>query len=438
MNGKPAGRPWKTALAWLIFLAPFFFLTYGTANTLAARRDGVPSIVFDWERHIPFWDWSILPYWSIDVLYGVSLFLCATRAQLNVHVRRLITAQGIAVTCFLLFPLTFSFERPPTTGWTGSLFTLLAGFDKPFNQAPSLHIALLVILWVLYAQHLRGRWRWLLHAWFTLIGISVLTTYQHHFFDVPTGLLLGWLCVWAWPEHRASPLSQGHITSDPRRRMLAVRYALGAGLCALVASGLGGGWLWLWWPAVSLLLVAAAYLALGPEGLQKNPDGRFSPAAAWLLAPYVLGAWLNSRWWTRHGPPFAEVVPGLWLGRLPASGDAVWQKVATVIDLTAELPLRPPASGHTAVVSLPMLDLVVPPQAILRQAVDAIETAHARGPVLVCCALGYSRSALAVAAYLTRRGHDPARAVRLVARARPAVVLTPAHLSTLQAVHATS
>ena len=34
----------------------------------------------------------------------------------------------------------------------GDLFAVLAAFDQPFNQAPSLHIALLVILWALFAR----------------------------------------------------------------------------------------------------------------------------------------------------------------------------------------------------------------------------------------------------------------------------------------------
>lgn len=438
MSGKAEPRPWQAACFWLLVLAPFFFLTYGTANQLAAQRANVPAIVFDWERHIPFWDWSILPYWSIDLLYGLSLFVCASRAQLTTHVKRLIGAQLGAVTCFLLFPLTFSFTRPPTEGWAGQLFTLLAGFDKPFNQAPSLHIALLVILWVLYAQFVPRAGRWLLHAWFALIGISVLTTYQHHFFDVPTGALLGWLCVWAWPEGSASPLHHLRFTDDPRRRVLAARYGLGATLLSALALWLDGAALWLFWPAISLLLVALCYGWFGAAGFQKNTDGKLSLAALWLFAPYVFAAWLNSRWWTRKHDKYNEIAPGIWIGRLPAPHDAIWHTVHAIVDLSAELPLLRPRASGVEIVTIPMLDLAIPSQEELRRAVHAIETARSRGPVLVCCALGYSRSALSVAGWLLRHGEpeDVSQAMQTLARARPSVVLTAAHVATLQALHA--
>src|SRR5262245_35582744 len=151
-----AGRPWKRALLWVLFLGPFFFATYGFANWMASRRAEVGAIVFEWEHDIPFLPWTIVPYWSIDLLYGVSLLVCASRGELDVHVRRLLCAQVGAVSCFLLSPLQFVFDRPPTGGVYGWMFDVLAGFDKPFNQAPSLHIALLVIIWVLFTRHIRG------------------------------------------------------------------------------------------------------------------------------------------------------------------------------------------------------------------------------------------------------------------------------------------
>jgi hypothetical protein len=202
-------RPWRRAALWLAGLAPFFYLTYGTANWLASLRPAVPAAVFGWERHIPFLDWTILPYWSINLFYGASLFVCTTPAELDRHGRRLLTAQVIAVACFLVVPLRFTFERPEAGGVARFLFDALTSFDRPFNQAPSLHIALLVILWDLYARHLPGRWHPALHAWFALIGLSVLTTYQHCPF---VGL--------------ASRLTNAHRRGDMTRRILTGQNAL--------------------------------------------------------------------------------------------------------------------------------------------------------------------------------------------------------------------
>jgi len=72
-----AARPWKRATAWLAFLGPFFFASYGFATWWTSRRSDVGAIVFDWERHVPFAPWTIVPYWSIDVFYAISLFVCA-------------------------------------------------------------------------------------------------------------------------------------------------------------------------------------------------------------------------------------------------------------------------------------------------------------------------------------------------------------------------
>ena len=106
---------------------------------------------------------------------------------------------------------------------------MLMGFDKPFNQAPSLHIALLVVIWVMFARHTRGLLlRGLLHGWMALIGLSVLTTWQHHFIDVPTGALAGWLCVWLWPIEDRSPLHNLRLAREPQRWRLALRYGLGS------------------------------------------------------------------------------------------------------------------------------------------------------------------------------------------------------------------
>ena len=103
------------AIAWLVFLGPFFYLTYGLANWLAASRVDVPSIVFAWETHIPFLAWTIIPYWSINALLWSVAFRLRDEAELDSHVRRLLTAQLVAVVCFILFPLRSRFSSRRAT-----------------------------------------------------------------------------------------------------------------------------------------------------------------------------------------------------------------------------------------------------------------------------------------------------------------------------------
>ena len=336
--------PWRRALAWLVFLGPFFFLTYGFATWVTAQRADVPSIVFDWERALPFWAWTILPYWSIDLLYGLSLFVCSSRRELDTHAKRLLTAQVIAVALFLVVPLRFSFDQPAADGVWGAMFAALAQFDKPFNQLPSLHVALAVILWALYARKLSGLARVAMTTWFVLIGASVLTTYQHHFIDIPTGLLLGLLCMWLWPfadeGDGRSIAAHWRWTRDPDRRRFAAMYALAAIALAVLAFA-GGGWaLWLTWVAMSLTLVALAYAAIGAGAFQKGADGALSVASRWLFAPYRVGAWLNSRAWTFSDPRPVAVADGVYLGRVPTARELAASPVAGVVDLTAEFELH--------------------------------------------------------------------------------------------------
>jgi len=113
----------------------------------------------------------------------------------------------LAVVCFIVFPLRISFARPQTTAEFGLLFDALGILDMPFNQAPSLHIATTVILFDLYSRALP---RWTLPLTILcalLVGASVLTTYQHHFIDMPTGVLLGLLSVWMWPPEGGNRLA---------------------------------------------------------------------------------------------------------------------------------------------------------------------------------------------------------------------------------------
>ena len=424
--------PWRRALAWLLFLGPFFFASYGFANWASAQRATPAVVAFAWERAIPFWPWTIVPYWSIDLLYGLSFLACRDAREVDRHGLRLLTVQLVAIACFLVFPLRFSFERPLVDGTFGALFGALASFDQPFNQAPSLHMAILVIVWARLAPRFHGWGAVLLHAWLALIGVSVLTTYQHHFVDLPTGALLGFVALWLWPDDGPPSLARARVTRDRVRMRLALRYGAAALALTLAAWWLRGAALWLLWPGLSVALVALAYGALGAQAFQKR-GACHSIASAWLFAPYTLGAWINSRLWTMRRPAPDLVMDGVWIGRMPTAREMAQRPYAAIVDLAAELP-GPEGAWHY--VALPWLDLVAPDGAQAGHAAKAIETARARGSVLVCCALGYGRSAFAVAAWLisTGRARDVDEALALIRVRRPGVVMRDAHLAGLAAL----
>lgn len=183
------------------------------------------------------------------------------------------------------------------------------------------------------------------------------------------------------------------------------------------------------WPGLSTALVALNYAFIGPAGFQKHA-GRHSLASTALLLPYTLAARLNAWLWTRRHPQPDEITDGVWLGRLPDAATLRAGGFHGLVDLTAELPAP---TGTWAHAGLPWLDLIAPTASQLDAAARHIARLQPGGPVLVACALGYSRSASAVAAWLilTRRAASVDEAAAILQRARPRVVLGPAHRKAL-------
>jgi hypothetical protein len=87
-------------------------------------------------------------------------------------------------------------------------------------------------------------------------------------------------------------------------------------------------------------------------------------------------------------------------GRLHAELDCL--KPAALVDCCAELPI---GAAGIPVHAVQMLDLLIPELPQIDQGVAAISQARHRGCTLVFCALGYSRSATIVVAWLVRHGH---------------------------------
>ena len=407
---KPAFIPTLLKLA---AVATIFYLSYGLTNHYTASRANVPEIAYAWEHHIPFLPWTIIPYWSLNLFYGLGFFLCTSTREQHRYIAQLLAAQAIAISGFLLFPLQISWAKDIGDGLFAALFRSLAAFDQAYNEMPSLHIILTLIIGRFYWSKLLPWLRPLWFAWCLLIGASVLTTYQHHFIDIPTALLAGALILWALPWQGTSPL-RAHEPMTPRRRRFALLYLALAILIALPARW-GGVWLWLLWPATSCLILAAGHARLGAAIWQKQADGRPTLAARLLLTPLHLAYRLNQYAWLRsNARGTAALTSRLHLGSILAA-----DQYHAVVDTCAECS---PSRRSTHYHSEPMLDMTAPDPAALNRAATAIEAfLNAQpAPVLICCALGYGRSVAAVLVWLVRYGgeNDVDSALRHIRRVR--------------------
>lgn len=355
-------------LAALVVVAAIFYASYGATNALASARANVPEIYFAWERAVPFWAWSIVPYWSLNLLYALGFFLCRGAGELARYVTQLLAAQIIATLFFIAFPLQISWGKPAVSGLSGFLFSSLATFDLPFNQAPSLHIILCVVVGAFYLRKARAVWlKAVLVAWFAVIGFSVLTTYQHHFIDIPTGLAAGCFVLLVRPTD-GEPLRFAMAAETARYKWAALYLGLAflTLFVAIAGAKIWSSWaLWLSWASLSFALVACGYAFLGAGVFAKNGQGRHAFAAKALLFPYLCVARLNALFWLRGRRLSDEILPGLYLGSVKEAG-----KFDAVLDLAAEFE-RP--SGAQIYASLPMLDMITPGADKLKRGADELE-----------------------------------------------------------------
>jgi membrane-associated phospholipid phosphatase len=221
-----------------VALSTMFLLVYGGCLAITAFRHDVHTLYFPWELQIPLVPAMIVPYWTLDLFFVGSFFFCDTRRELNRLSLRLAAALLVAGAGFLMFPLKTVYPNPHVGGFFGAWFDLLHGFDLPYNCAPSLHIAIAVILWAAYVPKLRyGPMRLLVALWFGLIMASTLLTWQHHVIDVVSGAVLGIGCLWIGLPRRGPSAVPPRIfltrtRNDPGRRCALPRRGRGAWIIA--------------------------------------------------------------------------------------------------------------------------------------------------------------------------------------------------------------
>ena len=413
-------RPWKAAAAATALTSLLFLVCYNLCNWLTHQRADTAVWAFAWERHWPLVPAMIVPYWSIDLLFVVGAFLCRTSDEVAVHRRRIVFVILGGALCFLLIPLRFAFPRPEVAGLFGPWFAALYTFDQPHNLFPSLHIALRTLLADLYVHHTRGAWRWGVHGWFSLIGISTLLTWQHHLVDVLGGFWLAGLALHLFRFDEAPPVRTRNWT-------VAALYGAGAIICTQLARVAWPWTLLFMWPAFALGVAAFGYAGHG--SFYRKVNGRLTWATKLLLWPLLAGQWASWWYYRRQSESCSRLAPNVWLGpvlREKEATELVRSGVTAVLDLTVEFS-RPQAFADVHYLNLPVLDLTAPTDAQVAAALAFIDNESRTGVVFIHCKAGYSRTAGISGSWLqaSRRAAGAEEAVAQLKAVRPRIVVRP-------------
>ena len=397
----------KERLVWMVYLGIMFFLLYGSANHFAYLTAPHPVMVFDWEQHIPFIEASIVPYMASDLMFVLAFLLLYTRLELRILALRVFAIVTVSVICFVLFPLQFSFEKPEIEQFT-FLFTLLEA-DLPFNQAPSLHVSFAIVLYFSMREKIGSSWlKGLLALWFMLIIVSTLLVYQHHFIDVPTGALVGFLAVYFINKRKENRVLKAFMT--PRSLKMALYYLVGSIVFVFLAFNVSAFFLYV---VLSLFLVSVVYAF----GLHEMLSKYFLVHV--LLLPYYIGNYLSWRYYQRKLSLMVEVKEGVYFGRFPSFkeyGEIKEKGINSILNLAWEQTRIDKVNIFRK--RLALLDQTIPNPRLLHEAVEFIEENKKEG-VFVHCALGLSRSVLVISAWLLYLGHGRDEVEEMMEKIRP-------------------
>lgn len=168
------------------------------------------------------------------------------------------------------------------------------------------------------------------------------------------------------------------------------------------------------WSALSVSLVASAYLFKKPQIFRKNHDGRIPGYIAWLFWPFLVAANIYNRIARLRDetPAIQEIKPGLFLARRLTHSDLEnlkSLKVSAILDATSEFNALDWSAEQSdmAYLNVPILDHQSPTEKEVLHAVNWIHGQRASNKnVVVHCALGRGRSVFLLAAYLLMQDKD--------------------------------
>lgn len=378
----------------LLLCSVVFMTVYNYSAWHASNLQKVSSFIFDFEKHIPFLPWTIIPYMASGLFFCSVFFFCNTKEQLKILTRRMLFVTIVAGICFLLFPLKFSLQKPEIDNSIfGYSFQFLSTFDSPFNQAPSLHIAYAFIFWSVFKD--LKKWRMLLLFWLIALGISTLTTYQHHFIDIIAGTILAHISFLIFPYQKNN--------FSYRNFQVANFYFLVGWMFVLTSLLLykfsDESWLILLWPALVMILIGYHYQKNNIHFL-KNNNGYIPFYKKLFYFPYTFIYWIFWKFLRKNKRPL-EIVPNLYISSKLSKKDLTHfgiNKNTFVYDLAAEMEEGKIIKEKSTYFSVPFLDIgtldIHQTKKLVTEIVENYHQLPTDGKILIHCTMGYTRSSV--------------------------------------------
>jgi membrane-associated phospholipid phosphatase len=188
---------WREKVAWSIVLTLFFCVPYFALQRVAVMpvRTLPATAVDEAIAFDPDWAWV---YQSGYLLMSIVPWLIDRRHELHRYVRGFVRISLVGFLFFLFFPVIG--PRPAVVPDEG-MYGLLVSYDRPTNEFPSLHVALLSFTMLVAGRATAGRMpaarrTALLSAgvgWILAVAYAAVATRQHYAIDLPAGLALAWV-----------------------------------------------------------------------------------------------------------------------------------------------------------------------------------------------------------------------------------------------------
>lgn len=384
----------KQQITAFIICATVFMTVYNFAAWYTSRAGKVPSFVFDFEKYIPFLPWSIIPYMTSGIFFCSVFFMCKDDEQLKVLTRRMLFITITAGLSFIIFPLQFSLVKPITNNSVlGYSFEFLKTFDSPFNQAPSLHIAYAFVFWTVF-RNFRKIGNFIM-LWLILLGISTLTTYQHHFIDILSGTVLAHISFIIFPYRKNDFQHRNFQVAN-------VYFLLGwiqISAALLLDKSSDHLSLFLLWPALMSIIIGYHYQKNNVHFL-KDIEGNISLPRKIFYSPYLMVYRIFWKFLRKNKIPL-EIAPRIYISSRPSSEDQHYFDSGSpifVYDLSAEIEETLNVKNRTFYHSVPFLDIGTfdntETKKLIAEITEKYKTLPIDGKILIHCTMGFTRSSV--------------------------------------------